>query len=155
MHNHIVCTCVASYHCGLASAFSDALLCWMNSHTLYSDDTSLHCGWADVGKGLILWLKRSRTICINLVSLRNVFWCDQWTQLDTIVSSFFAVSHYAIRSPAWLNDWTLVHLASTVGERMSLNFDFVLLRSGTFNTVAFDKLEALYFKDFFNFLKEI
>ena len=29
---------------------------------------------------------------------------------------------------------------------MSLNFDFVLLRSGTFNTVAFGKLEALYFE---------
>ena len=41
-----------------------------------------------------------------------------------------------------------MHLASTVGERMSLNFDFVLLRSGTLNTEAFDKLEALYFKDF-------
>ena len=49
-----------------------------------------------------------------------------------------------------------MHLASaTVGERMSLQFDFVLFRSGTFNTVAFDKLEALYFKEFFNFLTEI
>ena len=38
---------------------------------------------------------------------------------------------------------TLVHLASTVGKRMSLHFEFVLLRYGIFNTVAIDKLEAL------------
>ena len=48
-----------------------------------------------------------------------------------------------------------MHLASTVGKRKSLNFDFVLLRSGTLNTEAFDKLEALYFKNFFNFFKDI
>ena len=46
-----------------------------------------------------------------------------------------------------------MQLASTVGKRMSLHFDFILLRSGTFNTVAFDKLEALYFKDFLNFFE--
>ena len=47
-------------------------------------------------------------------------------------------------------------LHCTVGERTSLHFDFVLLRSGSFNNnVAFDKLEALYFKDFFNFSKPI
>ena len=74
-----------------------------------------------------------------------------WTQLYAL--SLLWVTMRLLRSPAWLNDWTLVHLASTVGERMSLHFDFVLLRSGTFNTVAFDKLEALYFKDFFKFWK--
>ena len=47
-----------------------------------------------------------------------------------------------------------MHLASGHWG-MSLHFDFVLLRSGTFNAVAFDKLEALYFKDFFNLLKDI
>ena len=70
-----------------------------------------------------------------------------WSQLYAL--SLLWVTMRLHRSPAWLNDWTLVHLASTVGERMSLNFDFVLFRSGTFNTVAFDKLEGLYFKDFF------
>ena len=74
-----------------------------------------------------------------------------WSQLYAL--SLLWVTMRLHRSPAWLNDWTLVHLASTVGERMSLNFDFVLFRSGTFNTVAFDKLEALYFKDFFIFWK--
>ena len=34
-----------------------------------------------------------------------------------------------------------------IGEHMSLHFALVLLRSGTFSTVAFDKLEALYFED--------
>ena len=39
---------------------------------------------------------------------------------------------------------------------MSLNFDFVLLRSGTFNTVAFGKLEALYFElNVFQNLKKV
>ena len=62
MHNHIVCTWVASHHCGLASAFSYALLCWMNSHVLYSDNTSLQmlgkawfCGWREVAPFALIW----------------------------------------------------------------------------------------------------
>ena len=62
MHNHIVCTWVASHHYGLASAFSYALLCWMNSHVLYSDNTSLQmlgkawfCGWREVAPFALIW----------------------------------------------------------------------------------------------------
>ena len=77
--------------------------------------------------------------------------CPNWL-------SFFAVSEYAPPQISCLIEWlmaffTPVHLASSVGERMSLHFYFVLLKSGTFNTVAFDKLEPLYFKDFLIFWK--
>ena len=76
-----------------------------------------------------------------------------WTQLYALSLLWVTKTMCLLRSPAWLNDWTLLHLASTIGERVSLNFDFVLLRSGTLNTKAFDKLEALYFKDFLIFWK--
>ena len=61
--------------------------------------------------------------------------------LDTIVCSFFAVSDYAPPQISCLIEW-LNTCASCLHcwWRMSLNFDLVLLRSGTFNTVAFGKL---------------
>ena len=67
--------------------------------------------------------------------------------LDTIVCSFFAVSDYAPPQISCLIEW-LNTCASCLHcwRRKSLNFDLVLLRSGTFNTVAFGKLEALYFE---------
>ena len=48
---------------------------YLTYHTLYSNETSLHCGWADVCWDLILWLRSARTICIDLAFVRNVFSC--------------------------------------------------------------------------------
>ena len=47
----------------------------MSSHALYSAVAFLRCGWVYVGWDRILWLKRSRTICIDLPFARNLFWC--------------------------------------------------------------------------------
>ena len=76
LNNHILCICMDPLQCQHVGEFSSVLLLWMSSRTLYKDVASLQCGWANVGQGLIIGLWSSRTICIDLVFLRNVFWCD-------------------------------------------------------------------------------
>ena len=71
----ILCICMDPLQCQHVGEFSSVLLLWMSSRTLYKDVASLQCGWANVGQGLIIGLWSSRTICIDLVLVKNVFWC--------------------------------------------------------------------------------
>ena len=48
LSNCTVGTQMVFLRCECEGGFSDLLLGWMNSRTLYTDVTSLHCGWADV-----------------------------------------------------------------------------------------------------------
>ena len=88
--------------------------------------------WASMGL--------NSTVGENLFFFR--FWAWPKDLLNTIVCSFFSVSdHVPLQKSCLIKKllavWTLVHLASMIGEHMSLHFALVLLRSGTFITVAF------------------
>ena len=78
--------------------------------------------------------------------------------LDTFVCSFFAVSYCAPPQISCLMEWlmtfwTLVHLASTIGERISLHFDFVCSDQENSTPRRLTNYKAVYFRNFFKFFE--
>ena len=158
MHNRIVCTCVASPHCGWACAFSGVQHDQINLHILHICVLSPQCGWSCTSLNFLLDQKTSNILskcepflhCGWAYGLSEMSNLTKWLlALDTVVCPIFALGDHVglqiTRSTKWLLAfWTNVHLSSTVEEQTRRLCTLPQRWRGTLSTEAF--LELRYLK---------
>ena len=130
MKHHILNIRVLFPQCGWSCGSSSVLIDQMTYHILSKCGSSLHYGRACAFSES---QPHQMTCCIGHNCM--LFLCCEWLCASSDLLLDWMIEHLCILPPL---------MATYVSQ-----FWFVLFRSGTFNTVAFDKLEALYFKDLF------